>query len=203
MQEVVGMGGEAETKKGLPVLAFESRSAWEAWLEENHAASQGLWIRFAKKGSGVGSVTYAEAVDGALCYGWIDGQTASLDERFYLQRYTPRRARSKWSKINREKVAVLIEAGRMKAAGLAEIERAKADGRWDAAYDSPSTATVPDDLRERLDANPEAAAFFETLNGTNRYAILYQIQDAKKPETRARRIEKFVAMLNRGEKLYP
>ena len=152
---------------------------------------------------GVESVSYAEAVDGALCYGWIDGQTASLDGRFYLQRYTPRRARSKWSKINRKKVEALIAAGRMKAAGLAEIERAKADGRWDAAYDSPSTATVPEDLREKLDENPKAAAFFEALNSTNRYAILYQIQDAKRPETRARRIDKFVAMLNNDEKPYP
>ena len=195
------MGGGVETKQGLPVLAFESGEAWEAWLDGNHATSDGIWLKFAKKGSGVESVTYAEAVDGALCYGWIDGQTASLDGRFYLQRYTPRRARSKWSKINRGKVEALISAGRMKAAGYAEIERAKADGRWDAAYDSPSTATVPDDLREKLDENPEAAAFFGKLNGTNRYAILYQIQDAKKPETRARRIDKFVAMLNRGEKL--
>lgn len=192
-----------ETKNGLPILAFESLTAWEAWLEERHTTADGLWIKFAKKGSGVESVTYAEAVEGALLYGWIDGQASSLDERFYLQRYTPRRARSKWSKINREKVGVLMAAGRMKPAGLAEIERAKADGRWDAAYDSPSTAAVPDDLREKLDGNPEASAFFETLNSTNRYAILYQIQDAKKPETRARRIEKFVAMLNRNEKLYP
>lgn len=192
------MGGE--TKSGLPVLAFGSQAAWEAWLEERHATADGLWIKFAKKGSGVKSVSYAEAVDGALCYGWIDGQAASYDERFYLQRYTPRRARSKWSKINREKVAVLIGAGKMRPAGLAEIERAKADGRWDAAYDSPRTATVPDDLREKLDENPEASASFESLGGTGRYAILYQIQDAKKPETRARRIEKFVAMLNRSEK---
>lgn len=192
-----------ETKQGLPILAFESRSAWEAWLDENHTASRGLWLRFAKKGSGVESVSYAEAVEGALLYGWIDGQAASFDERFYLQRYTPRRSRSKWSKINRAKVEALVEAGRMRPAGLAEIERARADGRWEAAYDSPSTATVPEDLRKKLDENPEAAAFFETLNGTNRYAILYQIQDARKPETRARRIDKFVAMLNRGEKPYP
>ncbi len=197
------MEGETETKNGLPILAFGSQAEWEAWLEERHATSDGLWIRFAKKGSGEESVTYAGAVEGALIYGWIDGQAASLDERFYLQRYTPRRARSKWSKINRNKVEALISSNRMKPAGLAEVERAKADGRWDAAYDSPSTATVPDDLRKRLDDNPEAAAFFETLNSTNRYAILYQIQDAKKPETRARRIEKFVAMLGRGEKLYP
>lgn len=197
------MHGEAETRQGLPILAFESQRAWEAWLEENFAASQGIWLKIAKKGSGVEGVSYAEAVEGALLYGWIDGQAASFDERFYIQRFTPRRARSKWSKINRAKVGALIEAGRMKPAGLAEIERARADGRWDAAYDSPSTATVPEDLRERLNENPKASALFEALNSTNRYAILYQIQDAKKPETRARRIEKYVAMLNRGEKPYP
>lgn len=197
------MHGEAETRQGLPILAFESQRAWEAWLEENFAASQGIWLKIAKKGSGVEGVSYAEAVEGALLYGWIDGQAASFDERFYIQRFTPRRARSKWSKINRAKVGALIEAGRMKPAGLAEIERARADGRWDAAYDSPSTATVPKDLRERLNENPKASALFEALNSTNRYAILYQIQDAKKPETRARRIEKYVAMLNRGEKPYP
>lgn len=191
---------DGETKKGLPVLAFESGRSWESWLEENSGVSEGIWLKFAKKGSGTASVTYAEAVEGALCYGWIDGQAASYDDQFYLQRYTPRRARSKWSKINREKVGRLISAGRMKPAGFAEVERAKADGRWEAAYDSPSTATVPDDLREKLDENPEAAAFFETINKSSRYSILYQIQDAKRPETRARRIEKFVAMLSRGEK---
>lgn len=189
-----------ETKQGLPILRFETQKAWEAWLDARHASTGGIWLKFAKKGSGVESVTYAEAVEGALLYGWIDGQVASYDGRFYLQRFTPRRARSRWSKINRAKVEALIETGRMKPAGLAEIERAKADGRWEAAYDSPSTATVPDDLREKLDENPEAAAFFESINKSSRYSILYQIQDAKRPETRARRIEKFVDMLNKGEK---
>jgi uncharacterized protein YdeI (YjbR/CyaY-like superfamily) len=192
-----------DAKPELPIVPFPSAEAWEAWLEEHHGSADGVWIQFAKKASGIASVTYAEALDAALCYGWIDGQTRRFDEDYYLQRFTPRRPRSKWSKINRQKVARLIEAGRMKPAGLREIERAKADGRWDAAYDSPSTATVPDDLRRELDENPQAAAFFETLNGTNRYAILYQIQDAKKPETRARRIKKFVTMLNKGEKPYP
>lgn len=191
---------QVETKQGLPVLAFESRRSWEAWLDGQHGDTGGIWLKFAKKGSGVESVTYTEAVEGALCYGWIDGQAASYDDRFYLQRFTPRRARSKWSKVNRERAGRLIAAGRMKPAGLAEIERARADGRWEAAYDSPSTATVPDDLREKLDENPEAAVFFDSINKSSRYSILYQIQDAKRPETRARRIERFVAMLNRGEK---
>ncbi|MBA2346218.1 MAG: YdeI/OmpD-associated family protein [Rubrobacter sp.] len=187
----------------LEILPFESAETWEVWLDVNHTSTDGLWIKFAKKSSGIATVTYAEALDIALCYGWIDGQTRKFDDEYYLQRFTPRRKRSKWSKINREKVAKLIEAGRMKPAGLWEIERAKADGRWDAAYDSPSTATVPDDLQRRFDENPEASEFFATLDSRNRYAILYQIQDAKKPETRARRIEKFVAMLNRREKPHP
>lgn len=190
-------------KPELEILPFASRSAWETWLAENHDASDGLWIKFAKKGSGIGSVTYAEALEEALRYGWIDGQTKSFDESYWLQRFTPRRSRSKWSRINREKVTKLIEAGRMEPAGLREVERAKADGRWEAAYDSPARATVPGDLRRELDAHPEAAAFFDTLDGRNRYAILYEIQDAKKPETRARRIEKFVAMLKERRKPYP
>lgn len=196
-------GDTLTAKSELPILPFASRGAWEAWLEENHAASKGLWIKIAKKASGIESVSYVEAVEAALCYGWIDGQANKFDEDYYLQRFTPRRPRSKWSKVNREKATKLTEEGRMKPAGLREVGKAKADGRWDAAYDSPSKATVPDDLRERLDENPEAAAFFETLDGRNRYAILYRIQDAKRPETRARRIEKYVAMLGEGKKLYP
>lgn len=185
-----------------PVLFFADPHAWEEWLAAENADASGVWLKFAKKGAGIPSLTYPGALDVALCYGWIDGQSKRLDDEFYLQKFTPRRSRSKWSKINRDKVAALIESGRMQPAGLAEIERAKADGRWDAAYDSPSTATVPDDLQEALDANPNAAAFFPTLSSTNRYAILYQIQDAKRPETRARRIAKFVDMLNRGEALH-
>ena len=138
----------------------------------------------------------------ALCYGWIDGQVSRLDETYYLQRFTPRTKRSKWSRINREHIARLTQEGRMQPAGLAAVEAAKADGRWDAAYDSPSTATVPDDLQAELDANPKAAAFFATLSSANRYAILYQIHDAKRPETRARRIAKYVAMCERGEKVH-
>jgi uncharacterized protein YdeI (YjbR/CyaY-like superfamily) len=190
-------------KPELPIMPFASREAWEAWLAEEHAASDGLWLKIAKKGSGIESVTFAEALDVALCYGWIDSQRAGYDERFFLQRFTPRKPRSKWSQVNREKVAKLIEAGRMKPAGLREVERAKADGRWDAAYEPQSAARVPDDLSLELERNEGAREFFETLNSTNRYAILHRIQDAKKPETRARRIAKYVAMLAEGKKLYP
>ncbi len=190
-------------KPDLPTIPFASREVWEAWLEERHATSDGLWLKIARKGSGIESVTFAEALDVALCYGWIDSQRSGFDGRFYLQRFTPRKPRSKWSQVNREKVARLTEAGRMRPAGLREVERAKADGRWDAAYEPPSTATVPDDLRLALEENDRAREFFETLNSTNRYAILHRIQDAKRPETRARRIAKYVAMLAEGKKLYP
>ena len=189
-------------KDGRPILAFASPEAFEAWLEREHATSDGVWLRFAKKGSGVTSVAYADAVEVGLCYGWIDSQALSLDERFYLQKFTPRRARSKWSRVNRDKVEELARQGRMKPAGLAQVELAKEDGRWEAAYASPANAEVPEDLQNALDANPKAAEFFATLNKSNRFAILYQLQDAKKPETRTRRLEKFVAMLERGEKLY-
>lgn len=192
----------ATGKDGRPILSFASPEAWEAWLEREHATSDGVWLKFAKKGSGVASVLYAEAVDVGLCYGWIDSQALSLDERFYLQRFTPRRARSKWSRVNRDKVEELTRQGRMKPPGLAQVEQAKEDGRWEAAYSSPANVTVPDDLQNALDANPGAAEFFATLNKSNRFAIVYQLQDARKPETRARRLEKFVAMLERGEKLY-
>jgi uncharacterized protein YdeI (YjbR/CyaY-like superfamily) len=187
----------------LETIAFASAEEWEAWLREHHDAAPGVWIRFAKKGSGVESVTYLEALQAALCFGWIDGQARSVDDASYVQRFTPRRARSIWSKRNRDFATALIEAGRMQPAGLREVERAKADGRWEAAYDAPSTATVPDDLQAALDASPAAAAFFATLNSANRYAILHRIQTAKRPETRARRIEKFVTMLEVGETLYP
>ena len=185
------------------MIPFASRESWERWLDEHHAASGGLWLKIAKKDAGLESVSYAEALEVALCYGWIDGQKASFDERYWLQRFTPRRARSRWSKVNREKAAKLIEEGRMRPAGLREAERAKADGRWDAAYEPQSTAAVPDDLRRELERHETAKEFFATLDGANRYAILYQIQDAKRPETRARRIEKYVAMLGEQKKLYP
>jgi uncharacterized protein YdeI (YjbR/CyaY-like superfamily) len=187
----------------LEVRPFASAAEWEAWLREHHASVPGVWIRFARKGSGIPSVTYMEALQEALRFGWIDGQARGVDDSWYEQRFTPRRPRSIWSKRNRGFAEALIEAGRMEPAGLREVERAKADGRWDAAYDAPSTASVPDDLRAALDASPDAAAFFATLSSQNRYSILHRIQTAKKPETRARRIERFVAMLERGETLYP
>ena len=192
-----------DMKQGLPIIPFASQQAWEAWLEEHHLTSKGLWLKIAKKETGIGTVTYAEALESALCYGWIDGQKASLDDAFWLQRFTPRGPKSKWSKVNRAKALELINANRMKPAGLAAVEQAQRDGRWEAAYDSPSTAVVPEDLQRALDQHPEAAAFFATLNSANRYAMLYRIHDAKRPETRARRIEQFIAMLSRHEKLYP
>jgi uncharacterized protein YdeI (YjbR/CyaY-like superfamily) len=190
-------------KPDLPIIPFASRDAWGAWLEGQHATSDGLWLKFAKKYSGLETVTYDQAVEIALCYGWIDGQVRSFDQDYYLQRFTPRRPRSKWSKINRQKATKLIERGEMKPAGLREVERAKAEGRWDAAYDAPSTATVPEDLKRALGKNEIAREFFATLDRRNRYTILYQIQDAKRPETRARRIAKYVAMLAEREKPYP
>ncbi len=196
-------GVAATARLELPIVPFASREAWETWLEGKHATSDGLWLKIAKKGSGIETVTFAQALDAALCYGWIDSQRCSFDGRYFLQRFTPRRPKSKWSKVNRARVTKLIEAGEMKPAGLREVERAKADGRWDAAYESQSKATMPDDLRKELEKNEGAREFFETLNSTNRYAILHRIQDAKRPETRARRIAKYVAMLTGRKKLYP
>lgn len=187
----------------LPRLRFASAAEWEAWLEENHAAQDGVWIEIAKKGTGIDSVRYPEALESALCFGWIDGRREALDERNFLQRYTPRRSRSRWSKINRETVERLIAEGRMRPAGLAEAERAKADGRWDAAYEGQRRMTVPDDLQRELDARPQAMAFFAQLSSQNRYAILYRLHDAKRPETRARRLATFVAMLEAGETIHP
>jgi uncharacterized protein YdeI (YjbR/CyaY-like superfamily) len=190
-------------KLDLPTISFASRDGWEVWLDEHHADSDGLWLKIAKKGSGIETVTQPEALEVALCYGWIDSQAKTFDGNYWLQRFTPRRPRSKWSYVNREKVEKLIEMGRMKPAGLREVERAKSDGRWEAAYEAQSRATVPDDLRRELEKNKVAREFFDTLDSRNRYAILYQIQDAKKPQTRARRIEKYVAMLNEEKKIYP
>lgn len=191
-----------EMKKGLPILPFASRETWEAWLEANHETSDGLWLKLAKKNAGVDSVTYGQAVDGALCYGWIDSQKGAYDENFYLQRFTPRKARSRWSMNNRKRATELMEEGKMKEAGLREIEAAMNDGRWERAYEGQSTITVPEDLQQKLDENPAARDFFAALDGANRYAILYRIHDAKKPETRARRIEQFVAMLNEGKTIH-
>jgi len=186
----------------LPTMSFPSDADFRAWLEEHHATSPGIWLKIAKKGSGVESVGKQESLDTAICFGWIDGQVQKCDDKHWLQRYTPRTARSKWSKINTEKAERLIASGAMAPAGLAEVEKAKADGRWEAAYAGQRTATVPDDLQAALDASPSAAAFFATLTSQNRYAITYRIQDAKRPETRARRIAKFVAMLEAGETLH-
>ncbi|MGI8407930.1 MAG: YdeI/OmpD-associated family protein [Actinomycetota bacterium] len=183
-----------------PTCTFASQDHWAKWLAREHSSSDGVWVKIAKKASGIPSVTYAEAVEIALCYGWIDGQVKRLDDDYFVQKFTPRRARSKWSKINVAKVTDLIADGKMQPAGLAEVDRAKADGRWEAAYDSPSTATVPPDLEVALEKSPAAKRFLGTLTSSQRYSILYSIQDAKRPETRARRIAKFVEMLQRGEK---
>jgi uncharacterized protein YdeI (YjbR/CyaY-like superfamily) len=182
-------------KSELPIVEFSSHLEWAEWLEQNHGQASGVWLKFAKKGSDATTVTYAEAVEEALCYGWIDGQAARHDERYYLQRFTPRRSRSRWSQINCRRAERLIAQKRMKPAGLAQVKAAKDDGRWEAAYAPPSAAEVPEDLQQALDQNPDAKAFFKTLNRANRYAILYRVQDAKRPETRERRIAQFVAML--------
>lgn len=186
-----------------PKLTFANPAEWNAWLERNGSLVPGVWLRHAKKGADQPTVSYAEAVEAALCHGWIDGKKQSESEHYWLQRFTPRTARSIWSRINREKAEALVSAGRMRPAGLREIERAKEDGRWARAYASASTSTVPDDLQQALDANKQAKAFFETLNSQNRYAILFRIHNVKKAETRARKIAQFVEMLAKGEKLYP
>jgi uncharacterized protein YdeI (YjbR/CyaY-like superfamily) len=195
------------SKQDLPIIAFASPAAWEAWLAEQHTTSCGLWLKIAKKDSSVETVvetvTYAEALEVALCYGWIDGQKDKFDGDYWLQRFTPRKPRSKWSKVNRERAEQLITQGRMQPAGLREVEQARADGRWDAAYDGQRTAGIPDDLRQALEQNPKAAEFFASLDSANRYAILYRLQEAKKPETRARRLERYVGMLNEQQKIHP
>lgn len=189
--------------KDLPVLSFATARAWSEWLATHHAASRGLWLKIAKKGSGPASITYAEALDAALAWGWIDGQKRAFDDIWWLQRFTPRTAKSPWSKINRAKVETLIAAGTMEAPGLAEVERAKRDGRWERAYDGARSSSVPPDLVAAFARNARARAFFETLDSTNRYAILYRVQTAKKPETRAERIARFVALCARHETIHP
>jgi uncharacterized protein YdeI (YjbR/CyaY-like superfamily) len=186
-----------------PVLSFATRARWEAWLERHHDDEAGVWMKIAKKGSAARSVGYPEVLEAALCFGWIDGQRKPLDADFFLQRFTPRRARSRWSRANREWATRLIESGAMREPGLREVERAQADGRWEAAYDGQRTAELPDDLRRALEENEAAARFFETLDAQNRYAVIYRVQDAKRAETRARRIAQFVEMLARGETLHP
>lgn len=190
-------------KDNFPVLSFETASAWEAWLGEHHTDTNGIWLKIAKKESRLPSVTYAEALESALCYGWIDGQKAAFDEQYWLQKFTPRRPKSMWSKINCDKVDALIAEGRMQPAGMRQVELAKADGRWDLAYHSQSKITIPEDFQSELDKNQEAQEFFKTLNSVNRYAVLRRIQIAKKPETRAALIEKYIAMLSNHQKLYP
>lgn len=187
----------------LPVVRVATMEAWRAWLEQNHASSPGVWLQIAKKGATEPTPSYEEALTVALCFGWIDGQKQKLDEAAWLQKFTPRGPRSVWSKRNRGKAEELIRTGAMRPAGLREIERARADGRWEAAYDSQRTAGVPEDLEAELDAHPAAKAFFETLDSANRYAILWRLQTAKKAATRERRLRQFIEMLERGEKLHP
>jgi uncharacterized protein YdeI (YjbR/CyaY-like superfamily) len=182
----------------LPILEPPDRDAWERWLESHHESSGGVWLKIAKKGSRATTVTYAEALEHALCFGWIDGQKGPSDGTFWLQRFGPRGPRSKWSQVNRAKATDLIEQGRMKPAGLAQVEAAKQDGRWEAAYAPQSTVTVPGDFRRALDANPAAKEFFATLKSSERYSFLYRIHDAKRPDTRARRISEYVQMLANG-----
>jgi uncharacterized protein YdeI (YjbR/CyaY-like superfamily) len=186
----------------LPIHRFAGPTELESWLERNHDSSQGLWLKIAKKGAAEASVTYAEALELALCFGWIDSQKRGFDAEHFLQRFTPRRPRGRWSLINREKAEALIECGSMRPGGLAEVDAAKADGRWEAAYEGQRAAKIPADLQRELGANPAAAEFFAGLDSANRYAIIYRLNDAKKPETRERRLAKFVAMLERGEKVH-
>jgi uncharacterized protein YdeI (YjbR/CyaY-like superfamily) len=185
-----------------PVRHFKSRQDWAVWLEKNHGKSAGLWLRLAKKDSGLQSVSYKEALEVALCHGWIDGQKRPENEKTWLQRFVPRSSNSIWSKINREKALQLMGSGAMKTAGLQAIENAKKNGRWDTAYDSPSGATVPSDFQAALDTNPQAAEFFKTLDRANRYAVLWRIQTVKKADTRVRKIEHFIGMLERKEKVH-
>ena len=187
----------------LATLHCKTTKSWTTWLAKHHASSPGIWLQIAKKDSGIASTTHAEALEEALCQGWIDGQRNALDTEFFLQKFTPRRARSTWSKINCDKAMALIASGRMQPAGLAEVERAKADGRWDSAYDAQSKITVPDDLAALLAKKPKARAFFESLDSRNRFAILFRLQTAKKAETRERRLALFFGMLQRGEKIHP
>src|SRR3954468_24448936 len=200
---VIGrMAVECRIGRRMETLAFASQAEFEAWMEVNHAASDGIWMKIAKKATGIPTCSAPEALDVCLCFGWIDGQRKALDDHFFLQKYTPRRARSKWSKINVGKVQALTAAGRMRPAGFAEIERAKADGRWDAAYASQASIEVPPDLQAELDRDPLVAANFAALSSQNRYAILFRLHDAKKPETRARRLAQFVTMLANGETIH-
>jgi uncharacterized protein YdeI (YjbR/CyaY-like superfamily) len=193
----------AKSKRDLPIVAFDSQQAFNAWIKSQPDNARGLWLKIAKKSSGIPSISRDEAVDAALCHGWIDGQLDSFDDEYWLISFTPRQPASIWSEKNRARALELVELGLMRSSGLREIDRARADGRWDRAYAGASTAKVPDDLRAALAKNKKAAAFFETLDAKNRYAILYRTHNAKKAETRAARIAKFVAMLAKGETIHP
>ena len=186
----------------LPVMAFKDSAEWELWLSQNYTLQTGIWVKVAKKDSGIASVAIADALDGALCYGWIDDQRRSFDDTHYLQKYTPRRPRSMWSKVNIGKVEALIAEGRMQPQGQAAIDQAKADGRWEAAYESQANATVPPDLQTALDQNKTAKVFFETLNRTNQYAVLWRLMTAKTPQIRAKRLQNMVALLKAGKEIH-
>src|SRR5947209_7023697 len=188
---------------GLSIMSFETQQDWERWLTEHHTDTVGIWLKIAKKETGIPSVSYSEALESALCYGWIDGQKASFDDQYWLQKFTPRSPKSMWSKVNCDKATALLASDRMQPAGLQQVELAKADGRWESAYESQSKITIPDDFQMELDKNQKAKEFFTTLNSVNRYAILFRIQTAKKPETRSARISKFIEMLSNHQKLYP
>ncbi len=187
----------------LEIMSFDTQQDWEAWLKEHHADTKGVWLKISKKGASSPSVSYAEALDGALCYGWIDGQKAPFDDKYWLQKFTQRGARSIWSKVNCDKATALIAEGRMQPAGLRQVELARSDGRWERAYESQSKITIPDDFQSELDKNQEAKDFFNTLNSANRYAFLFRIHTAKKPETRFARIQKFIEMLSQHQKIHP
>lgn len=197
------MASSTQSPTNLPVIAFEKQQDWADWLEDHHANTNGIWVRLAKKASGIQSLSYDEALDVALCYGWIDSQKKGFDDQWWLQKFTPRRARSIWSKRNRQTAKRLIASGEMKPSGLRTVEEAKENGQWDKAYDPPSTATVPDDFQKELDNNEGAKIFFASLNSRNRYAILHRIQTAKKPQTRKKRIQQSIEMLKKNEKIYP
>jgi uncharacterized protein YdeI (YjbR/CyaY-like superfamily) len=199
----VRSNGSVKNSNDLPIMSFETQQDWKEWLEENHAEAKGIWLKIAKKEARTSSVSYAEALDSALCFGWIDGQKAAFDDKYWLQKFTPRTAKSIWSKVNCSKAVALIAEGRMQPAGLRQVELARSDGRWQRAYESQSKITIPDDFQSELDKNPKAKDFFRTLDSANRYAFLYRIQAAKKPETRTAKIQKFIEMLNQQQKLHP
>ncbi len=193
---------EETERGGLPILEFADAAGWERWLEAHHDDAAGVWVRFAKRGAPRATLTFSEALEQALCFGWIDGQINRYDDFFYLHRFTRRRPRSRWSQINRRAATALIDAGRMRPAGLAQVDAAKADGRWEAAYEPQSRATVPADLQAAIDADPRAKAFFASLTGAARYAFIYRLTTIRKPETRARRIASYVELLREGRTLH-